>query len=166
MTILCLDISSSSTGWCVFQGQDLHAFGLIKPRGKDALDRIRSTVTMTLAIAKQHQVNDVYYERADAISHRNTKRARSLPVLGEAQGSVATALRISGFPVHAVGTNEWTKGKSKEARARLVRWQFPAYFEWSAKDKGMDTADAIGLGVFVLGRLKTTELIAQGTRSR
>jgi len=166
VTILCLDISSTATGWATFAGKNLRGFGLIKPRGKDALDRIRDTVVQVLAVVSEEDAQEVYYERSDGKTHRRITKAANLSVLGEAQGSVATALRISGYPVHAVGTNEWTKGKRKETRARTVRMMFPAYFEWSAKDKGLDVADAIGLGVYVLGKLKTQELIAAGTSPR
>jgi len=166
VTILCLDISSTATGWAVFQNHELVKFGLINARGIDAVDRIRYTVGHMLTVVKMHAPDAVYYERSDGKTHRRISKAANLSVLGEAQGSVATALRISGYPVHAIGTNEWTKGKRKETRARTVRMMFPAYFEWSAKDKGLDVADVIGLGVYVLGQLKTQELIAAGTRSK
>lgn len=161
MTLLFLDVSSTATGWAVFTGRELAKFGLIRPRGKDAPARINLTIQGVLAVAHYHPPEAVYYERSDGKLHGAIhRRMAGLSVLGEAQGSVATALRISGYEVHAVDTNEWTNGKRKKSRASLTRLQFPAYAEWSAKDKGLDVADAIGLGVFVLGRLKTDELIA------
>lgn len=40
MTIISIDASTSSSGWAVFQNNELIAHGCVKPKGKDWRDRI------------------------------------------------------------------------------------------------------------------------------
>ncbi len=147
--ILCLDVSSSATGYAVFRASWLEGFGLIKPKqSRPALTRIDETVEDVIALLARWEVGRVVMEWSNGKTHGSIGKASGLSVLGAAQGAVRQAVRERFVPVETIDQNLWTGSRKKATRARNVKLIYPEYARLHNEggDKGLDVADAIGLG--------------------
>ena len=62
MKILSLDASTKSTGWAIFDGEELVAHGCIKTHGDDWRAKIADETMELAAIIREHQPDAVYAE--------------------------------------------------------------------------------------------------------
>jgi hypothetical protein len=178
-TILALDVSSSVTGWAMFVGGQLDAIGMFRPRSASpALDRIDEITGKVLALVCDLEPQLVVMEISSGKVHgRIMGQASGLSVLGHAQGAVRALIVDRNVHVVAVSENEWTRGKVKSARAIAIARQWPLYGNFaeikpdakgkpsSKYDPGFDISDAIGVGMYFVGKAREAELIARATKS-
>jgi hypothetical protein len=90
----------------------------------------------------------------------HAKRASSLAALMAGQAVAFEAARGAGdrLPVHPVTEVEWTGGKPKKKRARWLAATEPVYAAYAPKDKGLDAADACGVGFWWIGKRRWDSL--------
>ena len=158
--VLAIDPSSTCTGWAVLDGlnpADLIDGGLIRPdRGASSLLRIQETVDDVLHLLPEYQPDRLVIEipsgKAGTGSKRGAKSA--LAIYGLAVGAVWQGCRAAfSGPVAAVDERTWIHA-SKERRALAIEAYYPGRYRMST-DKGLDLADAIGLGRWYLQQATT-----------
>lgn len=183
MRILSIDPSTRCTGWAVLDGLapcDLVDGGLIKPSTSKRVDKDSPEhetpdlaswyAAPELAAARRviETLGDLSYlldefdpkrivveipsGKAGSASKRGAKG--SLTTYGMGAGAVWADLRAR-RPGQVVGITErmWTAGAgNKMKRARSVEYTYPGIYR-AELDKGMDLADAIGLGRWYLNRM-------------
>lgn len=88
-----------------------------------------------------------------------------LAVMGQAQGEVRRVLLCHGFDVQAVDES-WTGRVSKVERAAVIDVTIPAYREFreGVGDPGYDAADAIGIGLYYIGKMQQEGMVERGNR--
>jgi Holliday junction resolvasome RuvABC endonuclease subunit len=167
--LLCLDVSSSCTGWAAFHAAGPHherpySFDRIRPLAKlPSVQRIDRQVAKLREIVRMCEPALVVMEWSSGKTHGRIARASGLAVLGQAQGAVRQLLADLNVPVVTVPENEWTKGSPKRKRAENVRFLVPNYR--IEDDPGFDIADAIGLGLYYKAKQRQAELIARATEA-
>lgn len=159
MRLLALDPSSTRVGWALFDGPGLRCAGLLSPdRGDDsALLRIRRLVERVADLVSTHQPAKVLLEIPSGHAGRGSRAGATgqLAIYGMAVGAIWIDL-VHGAPAEVLGGCEvltcteaaWTRGRPKQRRAELLRLEHPA-LDWDA-DRGLDMADAIGMGAWYL----------------
>lgn len=154
MKLLALDPSSTATGYALFQDDKLLACGKFRGRAKDrALLRCELMLAEVQGICLDHAPLDVVIEMPGGKVHRRIagRAPAGLDLYGMAAGMIyqgcnglhPKAVRA----IHAVTPNEWTGGRGKAERAKLYGAMFRGVYD-PAADKGLDIADAIGLGLW------------------
>lgn len=165
-------MSSTATGWAIFQGSGAVAsFGRFpeKPNSRlDAIGRIDAAVEYLKSLVTAHQASTpISHVVMELQSHKRTGvSVQGLAVLGIAQGHVRQALKDS-IPVFHVDERTWNGSKSKTSRARVIHERCDEYATWAGeelfkqtkrglafsgykRDPGLDVADAIGIGYWTL----------------
>jgi len=151
-----IDPSSTCTGIAYWRGGKLVAFDLVKAKQSKKIAPHDRAIRFGEVI--RSRVNDQIGEASAAFAvevpgGQGKMHSRGLVTLGLAVGAIAATLMTRG-EVELIPVTKWSRlfgGKciSKDARADLVAEMFPAYDR--AADKGLDIADAIGLGAWRLG---------------
>lgn len=165
--LLCLDPSSSACGWAIFDpsGRPVD-FGVIRPPARlDSVARTDRIVAGVLDLYRRHRPAGALLEWASGKTHGRIAKASGLAVLGQAQGSIRTALAIQGCPVALVDANDWTFKVPKHKRASMIALAVPGYaaMRVGGKDPGDDIADAIGIGLWHFDRIRGCELLERAT---
>lgn len=167
-TLLALDPSSTCTGWAAFDpAGNPTAFGVLRPRSTlPALARIDETTGRLRTLLMEHAPAVVVVEWSDG---RVAGRMRGfsgyigagLATLGQAQGAIRQVARDLGHEVVEVAANDWTRRAGKQDRAARLALQVPEYgaFRAAGRDRGLDAADALGLGLWYFGRIREAELL-------
>ena len=162
MRILALDVSSTATGWAVMEpGPKVLSFGVFKGPAGTAPDRSQWSAVAMRSILCDSDCGSVVMEWLDEHRHVHPHRARSIITCARAQGVVYGLLKQHAA-IALVGESDWTRGRSKEARADDRSAEFPMYgiYRDEGYDKGLDCADALGIGLWHLAKLREAELIA------
>lgn len=175
--LLSLDPSSACIGYAYFDEQTavLIEAGRITPAKRDAPanDRIHSLIDQLEDLMRQRTPASVVFEDSSGkVIARHRGGGAGLAVHGKAVGAVmiATERFVGRARVTAVPENVWTRGRPKPARAALVASQHRGYTVKS--DPGLDMADAIGLGDWMLietrlgGSARVLDLIRARSRRR
>jgi len=143
---LALDPSSTAIGWAVFAGDVLWRCGVWRPKGTSPLEaRCDQIADAVIQMVGEVQPDRVLIEVSSRMAY-NPRRAKSLPALLYAQGGTVQAVRSTGTPVTTINEQEWTGRKPKHVRAKLIALTEPVYHAFAHRDKGLDAADAVGLG--------------------
>lgn len=157
--LLSIDPSSTRTGYAVLNDrQKLVDGGLLRPRrtADPANERVDAMIESLIEIGREHQISAVVVEdtsgKVAAHGRARGMNGAGLAVHGKAVGEFRRAcIMIFGADcVTCVMENEWTQQVSKAHRAQRVAAVYRSQGYDPAKDKGGDTADAIGLGVWWL----------------
>lgn len=169
--LLALDPSSVAVGYALLRGDELTSCGVLRapahhPTARriarlcdEFIDRFGPGVGT---------INRVVVEQTDGKVNRWSKASRGSGVaaLAQAQGAIFQAARGLGLPEPlAVCERAWTRAmsggrsKSKEERAAELALIYPA-FAASILVEGYDAADAIGLGLYAVGKAREASLIA------
>lgn len=145
--LLAIDPSSTAVGWAEFAGGRLLRVGVERSGADDPRRRIDRLIADIRAVAGPFNPDRIVMETCSGM-HR---RARSLSVatLAFAQGALWWELSRD-WPTACVPENDWTRGTPKATRARRVAAMEPTYHQFMPRDKGLDGADAVGLGHFYL----------------
>lgn len=101
--VLGLDASSSSTGWCIFNEQELMAYGVIKPTGDNWRDRLINQGNELKEIIEQYRPNNIIMEDVP-LKNGNSK---VLVILGAVQGFIYGIASGYSIPVQFVQPSEW-----------------------------------------------------------
>jgi len=155
--LLSLDPSSTAVGWASFRAGVLAEVGLIRSACEDPRDRIRKLAASVKALVVRLAPEVVVIETVSGLHHRAQKLAVS--TCSFAQGAIWQAIEDTveaSLPsVICVKEIDWTAGRPKSARARLVYLGEPIYrqFAGGSGDRGFDVADAVGLGRWYLGQI-------------
>ena len=185
-SILCLDPSSTACGMAFFPDIDATdpAPGIVhvcRPKPVAAINRINFIVAAVAAAVSMWNPCVVVMEYSSGkVSRKNRHRHPSgLAVLGQSQGEVRSAL-LGMYPnVREVETvdESWTRRVPKDERALRIAAEFPIYDEflrggmdgsWKGDPrkkwdgKGLDAGDAIGIGLYWIGRRKERQLMEAG----
>jgi Holliday junction resolvasome RuvABC endonuclease subunit len=143
---LALDPSSTAIGWACFAGDVLWRCGVWRPQGTSPLEaRCDQIADAVLQMVSEVQPDRVLIEVSSRMAY-NPRRAKSLPALLYAQGGTVQAVRSTGTPATTINEQEWTGRKPKHQRAKLIALTEPVYHAFAHRDKGLDAADAVGLG--------------------
>jgi hypothetical protein len=162
-SIISIDPSTTATGVAVFRTENigseprLAAWSTIRPqKTKDSVQRCllisAATAEKVREYAKGSKSVRVLIEMPGAQVRGGA--GTSLITLGIGVGMTLKHLSMIGFKVEMVHVNKWTRLNHthclpKEIRAEMIRRTFPEYAK-ETKDKGLDAADAIGLGAWFL----------------
>ena len=151
-----VDPSSTATGLAFWRGGQLVGFDLVKAKQSKKIAPHDRAVRFGQLILER--VTDQIGEASAAFvvevpGGQGKMHSRGLVTMGLAVGAIAATLMTRG-EVELIPVTKWSRlfgGKciAKDVRADLVAEMFPAYDR--AADKGLDIADAIGLGAWRLG---------------
>ncbi len=165
-SIISIDPSSTATGVALFSRAEnlgsqhrLVRWTTIRPKGtKTPTERCLLMAATVAERVREYAAGEtrspvVVIEIPGAQGRGST--GMGLLTLGVALGMILKALHDSGLRVEMIPANRWTRLDQtycmpKDARAERIRQRFPEYTK-DANDKGLDAADAIGLGAWYLG---------------
>jgi len=152
--LLALDPSSTAVGWAIFDGGELRTLGVFRAASDNPMSRIAKLADAVARLADAWQPDTVVIETVSGM-HRHA-RSMSVATCAMAQGAIWYVVgkgQVGGpRTISPIKENAWTKGKPKAKRAELVKLTQPVYAEFQRKDgdRGLDAADAVGLGLFYL----------------
>lgn len=159
MRLLAIDPSSTCVGWALFDGPSLLDAGRLVPESPhaSALQRIRRFVDEVGDLVERHQPPKVLIEIPSGHAGRASSGGATgqLAIYGMAVGAIWIDL-VHGAPASVRGGCQvltcteaaWTRGRPKRRRAEILRMEHPG-LDWDA-DRGLDMADAIGMGAWYL----------------
>ena len=154
--ILALDVSTTSTGYALYVGNNLTKFGFIKPTGKDWLVRVRKMADKVAELDEEYSIDTVVIE--DTFFLKNIKTVKKLCLAqGILLGQLPKANLIQVFP------NTWKKhfglGKGKATRDEQKQTSISVAETMFLIGHGIndDEADAILIGRYVLETMEGGE---------
>lgn len=100
---LGLDLSTTSSGYSVFEDDRLIAYGVIKPKGEDWRERIADEAPQIESIIKKYQPNVIYVEDVPLKS----SAMKILVILGAVQGMLLCVASCSKAPVYFIQPTTW-----------------------------------------------------------
>lgn len=98
-----LDLSTTSSGWAVFEDDKLMAYGCIKPSGKDWRERISDEMPKIDDIIKHYKPNIIYVE--DVPLKKSTPKI--LVILGAVQGALVATASCHNVPIFYIQPTKW-----------------------------------------------------------
>jgi Holliday junction resolvasome RuvABC endonuclease subunit len=158
--VIGVDPGTVCCGVSVFYQGRLVRWGTVRPTKKSATPVQRCFLISTeLAAEVDHHVRE--YGCAPTIvvelpgMQGGRRGAGALLTLGLGVGMILKHLQFLGHELRMVEAQRWTRLGGghclpKEERADIIRRAFPAYANEQG-DKGLDAADAIGIGAWFLG---------------
>lgn len=152
--LLALDPSITATGYAVFGAtdDDLLEWGVNRPTiGWSRCRKIRWLLSELEKTLGEYDIEDVVVEVPSGKVAMKTagSRGAGIAVYGEAVGvHEGWLLAQDGVALHRVDERQWTARSKKQTRALRVEARFPDYDR--TIDRGLDGADAIGLGWWFL----------------
>lgn len=156
--LLALDPSSTAVGWAMFQDGELRWVGVTRSASNDMQRRCVALADAIASLAAEWRPEVVVVEMFSGFHRKGERGGRinkaTILSLARAQGFLLGRLHGAGHKaVVPVPANKWTHSKGKADRAKLVDLTQPIYSEFARKDgdKGLDGADAVGLGLWYLG---------------
>ena len=161
MITLGLDAGIQTTGWAILDGPDtLIEYGHLTPDDPRLRvpERIESLCVGLEALLEEYRPELIVLEWDSG--HVNVRRHKGGGAGLATHGAVTAALwqralywarRRGGVMVATVDESAWTRGVAKEVRALAVAGQFPQYRP--DRDRGRDSADAIGVAVWQITEL-------------
>lgn len=154
--ILALDVSTTSTGYALYEGDKLIHFGYIKPKDKDWLTRVRKMAEEVANINSEKPINTVVIE--DTFFLKNIKTVKKLCLAqGILLGKLPDAELVQVFP------NTWKKhfglGKGKATRTEQKQTSISVAETLFLINTRLndDEADAILMGRYVVEALEGGE---------
>lgn len=148
--LLAIDPASERTGWAVLDCSNparlsLERYGVIHARKAVALDRIVEICSAVRNLVAEVRPEVIVIEVPSGhVGRRHQGAGAGLATYGVAVGAIWRELWGAAPIVDAVTEAEWTARVPKAARAQLMARRYPTYR--AEGDRGLDAADAIGLG--------------------
>ena len=161
--IFAIDPSSTATGWALMRDANLITrSGVIRPvKSWNAERRIDWMCEDISALLIGSDFADITHCVIEVSSGHQARRygkmaMSGLSIYGQAIGEIRRECihQLGRDRVHTVAENVWTLSRPKRDRAKLIEYIFPTQYD-PANDKGMDEADAIGLGLWFREHLQT-----------
>jgi Holliday junction resolvasome RuvABC endonuclease subunit len=101
--ILCIDNSTNSTAWAIFEGQKLVESGEIHFPGKDTYERLVNVRECLEPLRKKCvDINELYIEQTTFVQSKGT-----VILLGLAEGAAISAISHPGMRIHRVSPLVW-----------------------------------------------------------
>lgn len=149
MTILSLDISTTSTGYAVFKDQKLISYGVIAPAGK-TLTRIEKIADEVNLLMLEHEPDIIYAEEPEpAFVKNNIDVYRKLTFT---HGAIAIVLNHYNKEMKLCSSSHWRKHVGIKTGRGITRAQLKPIDVAKANElfnlnlKNDDIADAILIG--------------------
>ena len=149
-TILALDISTTSTGYAIFQNSKLIAYGVIAPSNKNVLTRIEKIADEVNLLMLEYQPDIIYAEEPEpAFVKNNIDVYRKLTF---AHGAIAIVLNHYSKEMKLCSSSHWRKQVGIKtgrgiARAQLKPLDIAKANElFNLNTKIDDLADAVLIG--------------------
>ena len=149
MTILSLDISTTSTGYAVFKDQKLISYGVIAPAGK-TLTRIEKIADEVNLLMLEHEPDIIYAEEPEpAFVKNNIDVYRKLTFT---HGAIAIVLNHYNKEMKLCSSSHWRKQVGIKTGRGITRAQLKPIDVARANElfklnlKNDDIADAILIG--------------------
>lgn len=102
MIVMGIDASTSSTGWSIFDGNNLIAHGVIKPKGDNWRDKIQQELPLLCKIVDKYKPEKAYTEDVPLKDGKIT-----LVKLGAVQGMVLSVMAFKEVPVEFLSPSDW-----------------------------------------------------------
>ena len=100
---LGLDLSTTSSGYSVFEDDKLIAYGVIKPNGKDWRDRIADEMPKIDNLIEHYKPNVIYVEDVPL----KAGNSKILVILGAVQGALISTASCHNVPIHYIQPSRW-----------------------------------------------------------
>jgi len=149
-TILALDISTTSTGYAIFQNKKLIAYGVIAPTSKNVITRIEKIADEVNLLMLEYQPDIIYAEEPEpAFVKNNIDVYRKLTF---AHGAIAIVLNHYSKEMKLCSSSHWRKQVGIKtgrgvARAQLKPLDIAKANElFNLNTKNDDLADAVLIG--------------------
>ena len=144
-TLLALDVSTSSTGWAIFENGKLIHCGTIKLSNKDTVKRISSMTNRIDCLIKTHNIKqvaieDVYFKNGFIDAHA---------ILNVIKGAIMYMLSLNGLKAEYIAPVTWKRhfgiiGKDYDENKKLA---ISKCKELTGKKYQEDCAEATLLGL-------------------
>lgn len=159
--ILALDPSSTCTGYSVFDNEKLIEAGLIKPNksGLKPIDRMYQMAQEVSSLVAEYKAK-IELVLIELPPPTQGKRRSNPGVQHQAFGMCMYVLMSHGLPrVHQIHPATWTKCRSKEVWAPIIRAKYPR-LGYGGTDSGADAAAAVGMTDWwlMIGRYREEQL--------
>lgn len=142
MKIMGLDCSSTSSGWCVFDGEQLIDYGCIKATG-EWNDRIIAQVPEFIKVIEKYKPDKFIMEDVPLKKNGGMK---TLVILGAVHGMILTIASSFNIPIEFVSPTGWrskaglfdgtTEGKKRAVLKQKAVERVNKEFELELKWKG------------------------------
>lgn len=103
MKIMGLDCSSTSSGWCCFDGEKLIDYGCIKAKG-EWNERIIAQAPELIKAIKKHSPDKIIMED---VPLKKTGGMKTLVILGAVHGMVLSLASSLNIPIEFVSPSKW-----------------------------------------------------------
>lgn len=102
---ICIDNSTNSTAYCIFNGSKLEEYGEITFKGKDTYERLMNIPKALEPLRKKcEKINELYIEQTTFVQSQKT-----VILLGMAEGAVISSIGHPGMSVRRVSPLVWQK---------------------------------------------------------
>lgn len=103
--IVCIDNSTNSTAWGIFNGKKLESYGEIAFQGKDTYERIVQIRGTLEPLRKECEtINDLYIEQTTFVQSQKT-----VILLGLAEGAAIASISHPKMRIHRISPLVWQK---------------------------------------------------------
>ena len=103
MVVCGIDASTKSTGWSIFDGKKLIAYGVIKPEGQDWRERIVNQAPKLIEILNKYHPDKIYMEDVPL----KAQNPKVLVQLGVVQGFFYGIAASFNIPIEFLIPSQW-----------------------------------------------------------
>ena len=103
MVVCGIDASTKSTGWSIFDGKELVAYGVIKPEGQDWRERTVNQAPKLIEILNQYHPDKIYMEDVPL----KAQNPKVLVQLGAVQGFFYGVAASFSIPIEFLIPSQW-----------------------------------------------------------
>lgn len=168
MRILAIDASTKSSGWAIFDNNELKKYGLIAAADSDLVKRINTMITKLDKILQENDIEKIILEEVRPEEKGQQPNLKTHKALMYLQAAIVFLLheRYSNIELIYIYPSEWRSlcgihtGRGIERQAlKLADIQFVKE-KFNIDNANDDMADAIGIGYGYLLSLNKKELSA------
>lgn len=103
MVVCGIDASTKSTGWSIFDGKELVAYGVIKPEGQDWRERTVNQAPKLIEILNKYHPDKIYMEDVPL----KAQNPKVLVQLGAVQGFFYGVAASFNIPIEFLIPSQW-----------------------------------------------------------
>lgn len=154
--ILALDQASKTTGWAIFDGNNLIKYGAFTAKSHEIADKLVEIRNFISTLVKQEQITQVTLEDI-ALQYNVGNNVVTYKVLAEVIGVITEYLAEESIPFEVVAAEKWRaaidiKGKRRPDKKKNAQALIQTTFGISVSE---DEADAICIGLYACGKTQT-----------
>lgn len=152
MKVLSIDASTKSTGWAIFENNELKDYGCIKASSNDLIKRIQIMIRGLNEILKNNEINKIILEevRGDNDVRRNIKTYKALMYL---QAAIEFLVHDSfnNITIEYIYPSSWRKNcgikTGRGIKRETLKQEDINFVKWKYEiDVNDDEADSICMG--------------------